>query len=283
MSQDTKREILLREILVAIDTSSHSEAALEAAAALAKILEARIHGVFVQDEIWDKISRIPSSSSFVNEITGTIQPLKRQGLEEKIEKLQKRLRRRLETISREKRIKHRWDSLRGKVEDKILEAAEEADLITIGRRGSSFPRKKQLGSSAKAIIQKSEKPVLILSKGLRIGSKICVVYNGSHASQRALRLALTLAHRRESELIVLVADNNPDALDERNRDLENTLAETEVPTSVKLLKHTTFQSFLHSILALNSGMLIVTKEQPVIQNHLDSVIDHVGCPMLLVH
>lgn len=281
MAEDTNRDILLRKILVAIDPSSHSHAALEAAAVLAKTLEAQIHGLFVQDEVWKKVSRIPSSS-IINEITGTIHPLEQDALENQLEMLKKRLRRRLETISRKNRIKHTWESVQGKVENKILEAAKQADLLTIGRRGSSFPRKKQLGSSAKAIIRKSDKPILILRQGLHLGANICVLYDASEESQRAIRLALSLAQKNESTLTVLVADNNPEAVDERSRELEKELEKARVSTSVKLLKNTRAWSFLNLMHNIDSGLLVIPKQQPIIQKNLETVLDRIKCPMLLM-
>lgn len=281
MPKDINREILLHNILVAIDTSSHSRAALKAAAALAKIMEARIHGLFVQDEIWSKISRIPSSST-INELTGTIRPLKQKKLENQIEMLEKRLRRRLETISRENKIKHSWESVRGIVEEKILEAAEEADLITIGRRGSSFPGRRRLGSSAKAVIEKSDKPVLILKQGLELGSKITILYDASAESQRGMRLALSLAQKNDSPITILVADNNPKALKERDKELENTLEEVSISTTVKLLEHTDTWSFLNSVRNLNSDLLVISKNQPVIRDNLETVLNNLNCPILLI-
>lgn len=281
MSKDINREILLHNILVAIDTSSHSRAALKAAAALAKIMEARIHGLFVQDEIWSKISRIPSSST-INELTGTIRPLKQKKLEHQIEMLEKRLRRRLETISRKNKIKHSWESVRGIVEEKILEAAEEADLITIGRRGSSFPGRRRLGSSAKAVIQKSDKPVLILKQGLELGSKITILYDASAESQRGMRLALSLAQKNDSPITILVADNNSKALKERDKELENTLEEVSISTTVKLLEHTDTWSFLNSVRNLNSDLLVISKNQPVIRDNLEIVLNNLNCPILLI-
>jgi nucleotide-binding universal stress UspA family protein len=63
MAEDTDQSILLRRILVAIDTSGHSREALEAAATLARLTEAQIHGLFVQEEQWGRIGNLPSLSA----------------------------------------------------------------------------------------------------------------------------------------------------------------------------------------------------------------------------
>ncbi len=281
MAEESDRDITIRKILVAIDASSHSSAALEAAASLAQVLGSRLQGLFVQDETWDKISRLPYAS-IINELTGRIDPLEREGLENYIRRLKRRLRMQLETISRKKQIRHSWKSVEGKVEDKILEAAEEADLVTIGRRGSSFPRKRKLGSSTKKIVQALDKPILILKQGLNLGAKITVLYDASSESQKSVRLGLSLAWRNDSSLVILVADNRAETLEERSRELEHRLKESTVSTTIKLLKHTDTLTFLDSVNRLETGLLILPKNQPIIEKNLEIVLHYIDSPILLM-
>ena len=281
MAEDSERSILLREILVAIDTSTHSQAALEAAVALAKTMEANIQGLFVHDEIWNRISRLPSTRA-VNALTGDVLPLENDTLEDQISILRNRLRRKLEYLSNRKQVKHSWNFLRGNVEDKILEAAENADMITIGLKGHSA-RKKKLGSSAKTIIQKADKPVLILKEGLHLGTTLTAVYDASEESQKGIRLALKIARKNNSTLKVLVVDNNPEALEQRNKELEKILDDTNVSVKVELMEGTDLGSFLNSINKQHSGLLIIPKSQPLLARALETVLIHINCPLLMVN
>lgn len=280
MAEDTKRSVLLREILVAIDTSSHSQAALEAAIALAKTMEANIQGLFVQDELWNRITQLPSTRA-VNALTGDVLPLEHEMLEDQVTILKHRLRRKLEYLSRRNKVKHSWIFTRGKVEEKILEAAETADLITIGIRGHSL-RKKKLGSSAKAIIQKAEKPVLILKKGLRLGNTLTAVYDASKESQKGIKLALKIAKKNNSPLSIMVVDNNPDVLDQRSKELEKMLEDTSVSVEIELMDRTDLGSFLNSINQRNSGLLIIPKSQPLLSKSFETVLNHINCPLLMM-
>lgn len=280
MAEDTKRSVLLREILVAIDTSSHSQAALEAAIALAKTMEANIQGLFVQDELWNRITQLPSTRA-VNALTGDVLPLEHEMLEDQVTLLKHRLRRKLEYLSRRNKVKHSWIFTRGKVEEKILEAAETADLITIGIRGHSL-RKKKLGSSAKAIIQKAEKPVLILKEGLRLGNTLTAVYDASKESQKGIKLALKIAKKNNSPLSIMVVDNNPEVLDQRSKELEKMLEDTSVSVEIELMDHTDLGSFLNSINQRNSGLLIIPKSQPLLSKSFETVLNHINCPLLMM-
>lgn len=280
MPEDSDRSIRVREILVAIDTSTHSEAALEAAVALAKTMEANLQGLFVQDEIWQKLSKLPSTRT-VNALTGSVLPLESDTLEDHIRLLRNRLRRKMELLSRRNKIKHSWSSIRGKVEEKILEASKNADLITIGLKGKSASRKR-VGSSAKAIIKRADKPVLILKEGLHLGTTLTVVYDASEESQKGIRLALNIAEKNNSSLKVLVVDNNPEVLDQRSKELESMLDGTSVPVNIKLVENTDLGSFLNSINEQHSGLLIIPKNQPLLAKSFETILLHINCPLLMV-
>src|SRR5699024_5181335 len=97
MAEDEEQVILFRRILVAVDTSAHSRAALEAAADLAQATEAHLSGIFVEEEHWNRVGRLPSGSS-VNVLTGRSETLEEERLQHRIEYLTKRLRRDLKRI-----------------------------------------------------------------------------------------------------------------------------------------------------------------------------------------
>ncbi|HLR32343.1 MAG TPA: universal stress protein, partial [Fodinibius sp.] len=219
MPEGDNHKLLLRKILVAVDTSAHSRAALEAAAILASLLEADIRGVFVQEEQWTHLSRLPSLTA-IHELTGKAYALQQETLEQEIENVKQRLRRQLKQISSRREITHSLETVQGKAEEEILKAAQEADLITIGWRGRSYPSTKKPGSTARNIIRKADKPVLVLGKNVRLGQRVSVLYDTSSQGQQGLQLALKLAEKNESELSVLVAQPNQKVTGERETSVE---------------------------------------------------------------
>lgn len=281
MDEENEKTVLIREILVAIDTSKHSQAALEAAAFLARTLEANIRGVFVHDEIWNRVSQLPSTSS-VNTLTGQISSFENDTMEYKIKLLKNRLRKKIESVSRRHQISHSWHYLRGKVEEKILDAAKESDLITIGLKGSSATRK-VLGSSARRIIERADKPVLILKEGLRLGTTITAVYDGSKESQKGIKMALHIAERNESTLSVLVINNSQQAPEERNKELKNLLQNKPDFVEIELLDKPNVSRFLNSVNQQKCGLLIVPKDQPLLNKALQIILININCPLLLMN
>lgn len=284
MAKDSNgsKSIIFRKILVAVDTSSHSRAALQAAAVLAQKMEGSIHGIFVQDEIWQKISRLPAKTT-ISELTGARVNLEEQDIQQQINMLKKRLQRELQTISRQNKISYTWQTVQGRVEKEILKAARDADLVTIGRRGCSFPQKKKLGSSAKAIIQTTEKPLLILKKGLQLGESVSAIYDGSDESRRSVQLAISLAVKNESSVTVLRINDTRDIEQPDDEELEKMIASSPVPVEVQQLNITNIWSLTHSINRRRAGLLIIPKNQPLLKGHLETVLYQLDCPLLLMN
>lgn len=274
-SDDKKKTVFFKRILVGVDTSSHSQAALEAAAFLAQKMEGKLLGLFVQDEVWSKICKMPAVTA-VNELTGATKPLKEQDLQQKIDLLTKRLRRQLRTISRENKISHSWKTVQGRVEDEILQAAKEADLITIGRRGSSFPEKKELGSSAQAIIQLADKPILILKKGLQLGKNITALYDGSEESKRSIKLALSLADEKKGITILVLRDQT------NKEGIKEITEETLIPVEILELRIPDIWRITHFVNQQDAGLFIVPKNQPLLKNSVESLLNQLECPLLMM-
>ncbi|MEO1262451.1 MAG: universal stress protein [Bacteroidota bacterium] len=88
----------------------------------------------------------------------------------------------------------------------IIEAAVDANasLILTGSGETQKGEKFLLGNTAERIIQKSEKPVLVVKEGVALNAQhiLCPV-DFSVTSKRALKNAITMAHRFKAELTIL--------------------------------------------------------------------------------
>ncbi|NBC03576.1 MAG: universal stress protein [Bacteroidetes bacterium] len=281
MDDETRKKVLVRKILVAIDTSKHSQAALKAAASLARIMEANIHGVFVHDEVWNRVSRLPSVTS-VNSLTGQVSAFKDETMQDRVQILENRLRQKLKEISQMHDITHSWQLARGKVGEEILNAARETDLITIGLKGTTAQRK-ILGSSARRIIDQADKPVLLLKEGLNLGSTITAVFDGSIESKKGLKLALDLAERNESTLTILMIENDVDSQEGQKNEISNLLRGSTIFPEIKQLDRSDPSRFINSVNLQKTGLLIIPKKQPLLTNSLQVILNHINCPLLMMN
>lgn len=279
---ENKDQTIFRKILVAVDTSSHSRAALEAAVTLAKMDEADISGVFVHEKLWKSAHHF-SGSSTVNALTGEAETSEADTLQQRIDRLENRLQRQLIRISRQHKINHTWNTKHGRVSDQILEAAKEADLITLGRSGRSLTRKNKLGSTARRVIRKANKPVLILKKGLRLSQTVTVAYNATPESQKGLRMALNLAKKNDGKLSILVTDGREKSKEKRDKTVEKMVEDSDIPVSVDLFHQISVGRFLNAINNQHSGLLVIPKNQSFLRGAaLEITLEHIHCPVLLV-
>ncbi|WP_340104275.1 universal stress protein [Rhodohalobacter sp. 8-1] len=271
----------LKEILVALDHSYHSRTALETAAIIAQLLQARIHGIFVRDPKWLRLSELPSLVE-VEELTGRLSSVGRKSIEQEIRSLEKTIREHFELISRQHELSHTWSSAEGKVAEKILEAAEDSDIITIGSRGRSYSksRSEKIGSTALTILQKAEKPVLILQKSYTPERSPIVVFDGSERSVSGLSFASDVAEKNETSFAVIdISEAFP--VDDHKYNLKETLT-NEREAQIVTLQQADMGRFLFLVNSLRGGIVILPKTKRFTKrNVLELILDTADSPVLL--
>lgn len=282
MSEKEEESITISEILVALDSSIHSRAALETAAMVAELMHADLSGIFVREKEWKKISRLPSAQE-IDEKTGQISQIVENRVDEQIRNLEKEIREHFDLIAERNKIQSSWKSVEGEVDEKVLEEAKNADLITIGSRGRSYNKRNRLGSAARAIIRECQKPILIMQEGFKIGRVAVALYDGSVKSKKSVKLAATLAERNESDLIILdLAGNHRDS-DERIRDLRNLTQHANIEADQMVMKNPDIGRFTYLLRKIGSGLLVMPNSPKYIKSrNLEHILESVSCPVLLM-
>jgi nucleotide-binding universal stress UspA family protein len=204
-------EFVIRRILVALDASAHSRAALEEATALAAAMEAELLGLFVEDIDLVRIAGLP----FARQVTypsGAEERLSSERIEREL-KAQAELARKALAAAAAGRKHTRWSfrTVRGKVASEILAAASQADLVLLGKSGGSPAR--PVGSTALALIATSPGAFLLVPQGTPQTGSIAVLFEGSSDSRRALDAAIRLAVAHQTGLLVLVPGHTPESCD----------------------------------------------------------------------
>lgn len=176
----------VRTILVAVDTSPGSLAALRTAADLANRFESELVGLYVEDANLVSLS----GYTFIREVSfysGTFYEVTESRTELMLHSQANTLRRLLADLTRRESIRTRLLVARGKISSEILEAAGAADLLVLGKSGWSRSRK--LGSTARLAVIQSPQNTLILPEGSRFMPPLVVLFNGDPASTDALEFA----------------------------------------------------------------------------------------------
>jgi nucleotide-binding universal stress UspA family protein len=211
MEHDRDREVRtavhVRRILIGLDGSAHSRRALEAAVELARVLEAEVEGLFVEEDSWHRPG-LSGGGRVVGAYTGTVRTLEPGELGRELGAAARRLARLVEEAGGRLRLTSSFRVERGRPDAVILGAAGSVDLITVGCVGRAPGKAGRLGRTARALIERSDRPVLLLGAGADLGRRIVLVHESGETSERAFALSLQLAGRWGVPLEVLTAEQS---------------------------------------------------------------------------
>ncbi|MFO7917762.1 MAG: universal stress protein [Anaerolineae bacterium] len=202
MSERQQSEEIER-ILVALDASSHSLSALQAAAELATRLRAELQALFIEDVDVRRLGALPFAEE-VGVFSATCHPLDARELARQLEAQARQMRRRFRRTTEWIGVQCTFHRVRGRVVPRILEAASEADMVILGKEAWSTFETGQLGPTIRQVLSEIPIPTMILQAGARLERPVLVIYDGSQAAHRALSAASTLARRDDDRLMVLI-------------------------------------------------------------------------------
>lgn len=197
----------IRRILVALDASAASLAALEAAATLAACLDAELLGLFVEDVNLLRLAGLPFASE-LDMATGRTRSLVPREMEQRLRAQAIRAEDSLAQVAARRQLRWTFRVVRGQVVTELLGAEIEADLIALGTVSTHVFRPARVGSTTRAVMDRTVRPLLVLPPGVVVRTPLSVVLDESPESVRALALAAELTAIDDGELIVfLVADD----------------------------------------------------------------------------
>ena len=192
----------LRTILVPLDASPQSLAALETAAQLAEAIGARLTGLYVEDSELLELCRYPFAREVVLYPTGS-RPLESSELERDFRIQARKIRDMMNQLAERSRFGWDFNVRRGRVIKEILEQTDTADLTVIGRMGSSL-KKASMGSTVRSLVEQGRGQTLILQEKLRTSTPLLTVYNGSELSGRSLEIAVEIARAAIGKMEILI-------------------------------------------------------------------------------
>jgi nucleotide-binding universal stress UspA family protein len=190
-----------RRVLVALDASPHSLAALQAAAELSQDPDAELTAVYVWDlELVHAFGR-PGARA-VSRLSGSAVALSPAELLAAMRAQAERADVALRDLAGGGRP-WRFATRRGVVADTLRAMASEVDLVALGRAGWTWPHPGGRGATMRALAAEGRADTLILAEGQRLRPPVRLVLDRLAGSERAIALALDLAERLGGPLQVL--------------------------------------------------------------------------------
>ena len=279
---DEEREPIIRRILVALDASPHSLAALEAAVVLAAELNAELVGLFVQDVDLLRLADLP----FVRELglySAMSRPVDASQVERELRARARRAEQALAVMAERAHVRWSFRVVRGAIATELLEAATQADLISLGRVGWSVAGRGRLGSTARAVLTQVSSHALVVQQGVQLKPPFVAVYDGSALAGKALAIAARLALDKEVELLVLAAADDPDEAEDLHAAAADWLETRGVRARFRQLTDGTVLRLLHMLRAECCGTLILPAESALLRDEaLSTLVEELDFAVLLI-
>jgi nucleotide-binding universal stress UspA family protein len=275
-----EKERVIQRILIALDGSPHSLAALKAAADLAEHLEAELTGIYVEDINLIRSSDMPAMRQ-VSYYSALARKFGREQMEEELRAQANRIRRTLALTAQRSRLSSSFRVTRGVILDELLRAVEDADLMIIGKAGWSHRRR--AGSTARGLVLRCPRQILVLQEGGNLGYILALVYDGSPASELGLQAALDLLKRRPAYLSVILVSEGIEQARQMQEQVNRELREHDQAASFRWLLAPRVKTLTMLIKSEGYGALILPAELNVLPAEgLPDLLDELDIPILIV-
>ena len=206
---DQLEEQAIERILVALDPSAHSRAALAAAARMAVRFEAELTALFVEDANVRRLSELP----FVQEVglyTQRCRTVEVGELDRQLRIQAGRMRQAFTLVTRRIETRCSFREVRGRAAQEVLAAAAEADVVIVGKGAWSAVDTGRLAPEVRDILAQAPSSTLVLGAESDVEPPVRAVYDGTALGDKALATAARLAE--DGHLMVfLLADGATEA------------------------------------------------------------------------
>jgi len=257
-------------ILVALDESPRSAAALTAAASLAAELGAELAGLFVEDVDLQRLIGLPFAREF-SLLSGAGRPLSQGEMERTWRREAEHMQRQLAETAGQLRLHWSFRVTRGRVSAEVSTQAQAFDLIVLGKRtGISVMTLTQTQTSmAGAYPSVGAEPVLVL-------------FDERSAFSRSLETGATLARRHGVELVLLIHADSEEAYRATCAEALKALQARGTAGRCARLGALDGTSLVRAARREGAGCLVLAnKERFLTQAGFERVLDEIECPIVL--
>lgn len=194
---------MIKSIVVDVDGSAASLAALNEAVKWAELLNVELRAVFVEDE--QRFMYYPIGTAVEDEVPVPILLPDDEAAEikAKVDEEGSAIRAEFDRLTAGKAFTSSYSQIRGNVNEVLTDEARAADLTVIGRRGRASGAGTELGPTTETLIHNALRPVLVVPENPHTEGETVFAYDGSRGVQRVMVSGTELAHARGGEVVAI--------------------------------------------------------------------------------
>jgi nucleotide-binding universal stress UspA family protein len=271
-----------KRIVVALEPSVHSRAALDAAADMAARLQAELVGIYVEDIDLLNVAALPFTQEFTVSASGG-RALDTQKMLRALRGQASRLRKAIEAAALARRVPWSFRVARGRVAGELLAACTETDVLVVGKAGRPLPRAGRVGSNTLTLIRRSLGTVVVLQAGERFERPVMVVFDASEAGGRALRTAAGLATEDGGKILVALAAGSEAEQRLLRERAGAVLAEAGLEPTYVVLPSAGAEDLVNAVERAGCRTLVLAAESPLLgPGEPAGLLALARCPVVLV-
>lgn len=277
----SSHEFVIRHVLVALDGSAHSMAALQVATELAAGARAELAGLFVEDALLLRLAQSPLAREVLYP-SARHAPLDMADMEQRLRARAEQTREALSSSARRAQVRWSFRVVRGEVTAEVLAAASQADVLALGKAGWSLSLHWHLGSTALAASVGTPRAVLLVQRA-PLKRQVFVIDDGAPGSRQRIVAGAQLAEAYGNKLLVLVSAGSerrfPAAVSEATALLPP--AHEHLQVHFRHVSGTDAVSIAHAI-GVEGGGILVLHEHMCPPELLQKLLRHLDSPILLL-
>lgn len=273
--------LCVEHILVSLDSSPHSFAALRAAVTLTRHYEADLRGIFVEDIALLGLAESPFRQE-VGEYSAIIREFSTDDISRGILVQSRWVVKTFRKVINQSNIQGEFDILRGKVIEMIDHETQRCDLLVLGKTGTNPLRRHGLGSTARYLIIHSKVSLLLVEEDNNIGYPMILLYQDSLTGQIGLETARDLLDPTET-LVILLDEDDPEKHQRDKARVNQWATENNIDISIQSYKKRTFDYIIGKIHGLKEGLFILPHtEDPLQKNIVENCLEGVSLPIFYI-
>jgi nucleotide-binding universal stress UspA family protein len=273
----------IHRILVAVDASRDSRAALQAAVQMAARFHAELEGLYIEDLNVLRAARIPFANEF-GHYTGDRRLIDANAIERDMRARIRHMRRLFHALTERESIEGSFHVARGMVQSEIRTAAAKADVLIIGRLGWAQTDVERMGEAVEsACSDTAPRVTAVLRDGAVLAPPVVVVYDGSAMSGKALRVGAALVDEMSGPLQILLLPTPGESTANLKAQANACLRPTPVMRQYRTLSSPRPPWLIHMLHDTAAGTLVLPGDAEVLQvGRMSDLLARIDIPVLLV-